>query len=114
MIKKLTLGLFLAAATASFGATYNGNGNAGFNGSLGNSVLTVSDSGGNVNFSLAAGAAIGGDNIVFYIDSAAGGFSDTSTFSDNADGGREAISGFNSGNPSRTLATFASGFTADY
>ncbi len=115
MINKIALSLFLAATSAAFASTYSGNAATGFGGPPGNSPLTVTDSGGTVDFSLAAGAAIAGaDDVVLYIDSVAGGFGDTSTFSDNADGGREAISGFNSTNPSRTLASFAAGFNADY
>jgi len=102
-------------------AAYNGNGDSGFSGALGNSTLTVTDSAGTINFSLAAGAPIGaGNDIVFYIDSVAGGFPDTSTFSDQADAGREAISGLSTAAQNgtaaneRTLATFAGGFNADY
>lgn len=35
-------------------------------------------------------------------------------FQENGDGGRTAISGFNGGNPSRTVASFPAGFGADY
>jgi hypothetical protein len=66
-----------------------------------------------VNFSLTLGSTgFTGNNIVIYIDSVAGGASDTSMLNDTADGGREAISGV-SGN-GRTQANFAAGFGADF
>lgn len=112
---------FLAAAFAlsllalpASATTYNGNGATGFGGALGNSTLSVtSDSSGLISFVLNSGASLS-DNVVIYIDSVTGGFADTSQFGDNADGGREAISGFNRTNPSRTIASFAGGFAADY
>ncbi len=116
-------GVLLLSAPATAGI-YSGNGGTGFGGALGNSSLTVTDQqGGGITFALNAASSINpgmGDTniVVFYINSVSGGFADTSTFSDNLDGGRTAISGFNagnnSGNGSRTLATFASGFTADF
>jgi hypothetical protein len=76
--------------------------------------LTVTDSGtGTINFSLSTPVNFGGNALILYVDSVAGGVNDTSTLTDTADGGRTAISGFNSGNPTRTVATFASGFGAD-
>src|SRR5436309_11740700 len=106
MIKKLALAAFVALTSASFAQTFPGNGATGFGGALGNSALSISDSGGNINFSLGLGNGGTGFNassndIVLYFDSAAGGFGDNSTFNDNADAGREAISGANTGNASR-------------
>ncbi len=117
MIKKLALSLFLAATSAAFATTYSGNGNTGFGGAVGESSLGITDSGGNLHFTLTLGAAatsLGGNDIVFYIDSQAGGFGDTSGFTDTSDGGRTATSGENAGNPSRTTATFPAGFNADF
>jgi hypothetical protein len=54
------------------------------------------------------------DALVVYLDTQPGGFADNLTFNDNGDGGRTAISGANSGNPSRSLVTFPAGFGADY
>jgi hypothetical protein len=50
---------------------------------------------------------------VIYVDSTAGGFSDTSTFADANDGLRRAISGFDGGTNRSTL-TFPAGFSPDY
>ena len=102
-----------AMAASAPAAMFAGNGGTGFGGGLGNSALTVTDGGSTVNFELATSGFTGND-VVIYLDTIAGGFADTSTFTDNGDGGREAIAGFNATNPSRTTATFASGFGADY
>jgi len=102
------------AASSHAAATYNGNGATGFGGVLGNGSLSVSDDGTNITFTLNPSGTFNSNDVVLYIDSTTGGFADTSTFSDNADAGREAISGFNAGNPSRTLAVFPTGFNADY
>lgn len=102
------------AAQAQTTQTYAGNGATGFGGNLGNGALTVSDNGtGSVTFTLAPHNGLGNAAVV-YIDSQTGGFTDTSSFTDNGDGGREAIAGFNANNPSRTLASFSPGFAADY
>ena len=97
--------------------TYQGNGGTGFGGPVGNSVLTVTDSGsGIINFSLATGVPFSGNDLVLYIDSKSGGINNNSTFTDNGDGGRTAVSGYNNSQnpPSRALVTFPAGFGADY
>jgi hypothetical protein len=95
--------------------TYNGNGATGFGGTLGNGSLTFSDDGaGNLTATFNPSGGFSGNDVVVYIDSVSGGFPDTSTFSDNADSGRESVSAENSGNSSRDLITFPSGFAADY
>jgi hypothetical protein len=100
---------------ASASTVYSGNGGGGFGGPVGGGALTVSDDGaGNIDFSFAAGTNFSGNALVLYVDSVAGGVNDTSTLTDVGDPGRTAISGENPGNPSRTLATFAPGFGADY
>ncbi len=101
---------------------YNGNGNAGFGGPVGQGTIEITEAGGTYSFNLDLldGQDLGGNVLVLYIDSVAGGFGDTSSFMDNADGGRRAISGFNANdgnNPNddtRTLATFVAGFQADF
>jgi hypothetical protein len=110
-----------AIAVATFGlctsanaAVYSGNGATGFGGPLGNGNLSITDSGGNVTFTLNNSGGFSGNDVVVYIDSVAGGFTDTSLFNDNNDGGRTAISADNSGNPSRVLISFAPGMAADY
>lgn len=114
MIKKYSFVLLLVGSLLSAEAqTFSGNGGTGFGGVLGGSTLTVTENSGVFTFSLQTGSTFSGNNIVFYFDTQPGvGFADTSTFSDNADPGRTAISGFQ--DPGRTVATFASGFTADF
>ncbi len=109
-------GLAIAGFTSmAAAATFPGNGATGFGGPVGNGSLSVFDDGlGTFNFSFTAGVPFSGNALVLYVDSKSGGVNDTSTLTDTADGGRTAISGFNSGNPSRTTATFVPGFNADY
>lgn len=107
----------LSTAANAAPQTYPGNGGGGFGGPVGNGTLTVSDSGsGIINFSLATGVPFSGNDLVIYIDSKPGGASDNSTFTDNGDGGRTAVSGYNNSNtpPSRALVTFPVGFGADF
>jgi hypothetical protein len=97
-------------------ATFNGNGATGFGGSVGTGSVSITDSLGGMNITFNRGSGTMDNNLVLYLDTQPGGFTDTSTFGDGGygDPGRTAISGFNAGNPSRTLATFATGFTADF
>lgn len=113
LIRTSALAILLASASLASAAVYSGNGATGFGGGVGNSTTTVTDDGANIDFSIAT-TGFSGNALILYVDSVAGGVNDTSTFTDTADGGRTAISGFNSGNPSRTLATFPVGFGADY
>jgi hypothetical protein len=111
--------LLASAAVAAFNGsaqtTYNGNGASGFGGAVGNGSVTISDTATSMTVTFNRGLSGNLDNdLVLYLDTVPGGFADTSQFSDNGDGGRTAISGYNSSNPSRTLLTFASGFQADY
>src|SRR5207253_7675731 len=96
------------------GNNYPGNGATGFGGAVGTGSLDVTDTTTTMTWTLNRGAGSLNDALIVYLDTVAGGFPDTSTFSDNGDGGRTAISGFNSGNPSRTVASFPGGFAADY
>lgn len=114
----MTRRIFLAATalvalgfTAS-ATTYNGNGNSGFGGPIGLGSLTLTDDGTTISGTINKGPNGFNDALVLYIDSVPGGFSDTSGFSDNGDGLRQAISGYNGSN--RSLMTFASGFLPDY
>jgi hypothetical protein len=105
----------VAALNGSAQTTYNGNGGTGFGGAVGNGSVTISDTSSSMTVTFNRGLSGNLDNdLVLYLDTQPGGFADTSQFSDNGDGGRTAISGFNSSNPSRTLVTFAPGFQADY
>jgi hypothetical protein len=114
--------LSLVASLAALGlqaqSTYLGNGNTAWGGAVGGGSLTVSDSGANITFTLNRGPGNLDNALVIYLDSVTGGFSDTTSFSDAADGGRKAISGYtatdNSGGPGRSTLNFASGFLPDY
>jgi len=114
------------AAQAQTSQTYQGNGNSGFSGFLGKGSVTVSEStAGDITFALATGGpnapTLNGNVAVFYIDSVAGGFQDTSSFTDtgatannpNGNADHIAISGFNTAGQ-RELVNFAPGFQADY
>src|ERR1051326_8439291 len=62
---------------------------------------------------LTKGTASFNNALVIYIDVFSGGFTDTSGFSDSADGLRRAISGFDGG-ANRSLLTFGTGFKPSY
>ncbi len=116
----LTTGAILALISSSALAqtTYNGNGNTGFGGPVGNGNLVVSDDGTSVTFNFNAASSLSGNDLVIYIDSITGGFSSTSGFNDSQDGGRSAVSGYtstgNGGGSGQSTLTFASGFLPDY
>ena len=108
------LGSMLGLTLAAGATTYSGNGGAGFGGPIGNGSLTITDNGsGTINFSLTTGVPFSGNDLVIYLDTKPGGVHDNSTFTDNGDPGRTAISGANNGMASRSLVTFAPGFLAD-
>jgi hypothetical protein len=111
----LILGFSLTAfCLSSEAATYPGNGATGFGGPVGTGSISISDSLSGLTLTLNRGAGALNDVLVLYLDTQPGGFNDTSLFTDNGDGGREAISGANNGNPSHTVASFPTGFGADY
>ena len=111
LLSTLALSL-LALFNPAFADTYPGNGATGFGGSVGTGSITITDTPTSLTLSFNRGAGQFNDALVLYIDSQAGGFTDNSSFGDNADGGREAISGTNNGNPSQTLVSLP--FAADY
>jgi PEP-CTERM motif len=106
-------GTCLAAGLSATAATYPGNGNSGFGGPIGLGSLTLTDNGTTVFGQVNKGPNGFNDVLVLYIDSASGGFSDTSTLGDGADGLRRAISGFD-GSANRSVMTFSGGFQPDY
>ena len=112
---KLCLGaVLLSGAFSTFAAgTFPGNGFTGFGGAVGTGSISISDSLAGMTVTLNRGAGALNDALVLYLDTQSGGFSDTSSFSDNADGGRTAISGANIGSGSRTVAAFGA-LQADY
>jgi len=100
-------------ATVNGTGSVNGNGNTGFGGVIGPGSLdieTLAD--GTVNMTLNHP----GDHFDFtamYIDSLAGGISNTSSLSDTADGGRAGLSGLGFGGETSDLG-FGSDFAADF
>ncbi|MGH8046199.1 MAG: hypothetical protein ACREKL_03050 [Chthoniobacterales bacterium] len=109
-----SVALLVCASISAYGQSFNGNAATGFGGAIGGSTLTVTENGLNFDFSLTTGTAFNANALILYIDSIPGGVDSTTTLTDTADGGRTAISGLNTGNPSRTVATFAAGFGADF
>src|SRR5579863_3057797 len=105
MQKKVLLPLLACATMAApsgFAATYNGNGATGFGGAVGNGSVSITDTSSSMTVTFNRGLSGNLDNdLVLYLDTQPGGFADTSQFSDNGDGGRTAISGANTANPSR-------------
>src|SRR5271157_2796279 len=95
---------FFAVAATAQTQTYHGNGAAGLGGAIGNGSLIISDSLSGMNITLNPGSGGLNYDCVLYLDTQPGGFPDTSQFMDNASGAQEAISGYNGGNPSQTVA----------
>jgi hypothetical protein len=121
--------LLIVGAHGARATVYSGNGmtigtNGAFTGAVGGGTLTLTDNGTNVfgtftkgpeTASLGMGGGNGtfNNNLVLYIDSVGGGFTNTAGFKDTQDGSRKAISGYNSSSQFSVL-TFASGFLPDY
>jgi hypothetical protein len=113
MIKRLVLATFFVAASAALAASYPGNGASGFGGAAGQGSFSLTDNGTTLSGTITKGPGSFNDVLVIYFDSVGGGFTDTSTFADGADGLRKAISGFDGG-ANRSVLTMPAGFTADY
>ena len=115
-----TLGFFNLLQAQTTQNTYSGNGNSGFGGVIGTgSLLVNNNTSGNLSFTLTKGAGSFNDVFVLYFDSVSGGFANTASFNDQADGLRRAISGAAGGTTgvdanTRSTLTFQSGFSADY
>ena len=107
------------AASAQFSivngsGTVSGNGNSGFGGVIGTGSMFVETLGdGTVNMTITRGSSGHFDATVIYIDSLAGGVTNTSMLTDIGDGGRAGISGQGFGGEMSDLG-FATGFGADY
>lgn len=110
-----TVGLVALGFSASAQQTYNGNGDSGFGGPVGNGSLTLSDNGTDITgtFTAGTGSFGGGNGLVLYIDSGPGGFTSTAGFTDTSDGNRTEISGGTSGG-NQSILTFESGFAPNY
>ncbi len=98
-------------------SNYTGNGNNGFGGAIGTSSLAIADDGTNITFTLTKGTMGNfSDAFTIYIDSKAGGASNTSGFTDQGDYLRRATSGINN-NGTKSLINFPttpSAFLPDY
>jgi hypothetical protein len=103
----------LGASLPATATAFNGNGNNGFGGAIGLGSLTLSNDGSRVSGTLTRGTGTFNNALVIYIDSVNGGFASTSGFSDNADGLRRAISGFNNASQRSTM-TFDTNFRPDF
>src|SRR5438552_13303524 len=111
-LKTLLICALAGYSITALAATYSGNGNSGFGGPIGLGSLTLTDNGTTVSGTVNKGPNGFNDTLVLYIDSQAGGFSDTSGFADGADGLRKSISGFDGGG-NRSVLTF-SGMLPEY
>lgn len=114
-MKKLYFILLLVYSNSNAQVIYNGNGNTGFAGPIGESSMTVNDDGTNITFNFTKG--LGGDFndiLVFYIDTGITGRNVIdSNVNDNGDGSRVAISnGDSSGTAS--VVTFPVFFEASF
>lgn len=113
MKKIFTLFSALSLTAAAFSqSVYMGNAKGGFGGVIGNSTLQISEDATRVYFNLIRGNDNFTDALVIYIDTKAGGFTTTSTFTDNSDQLRNAISGYNGSD--RSIVNFASNYDADF
>lgn len=101
---------------ASMPQTYTGNGATGFDGVLGKGSLAINNDpdAGTITFQFNPSGDFTKNSVIIYIDSVAGGLTDTSSLVDNGDTGRKGISGYNAANKTRTQVNFADGFAADY
>jgi len=114
ILSSLVTAAFAVSSQAQLTNNYAGNGNTTFGGAVGNgSLQIVNDSLGALNFTYTRGSSDFNNAIVLYIDSIGGGAASTAGFSDNADGLRIAMSGFQGG-ANRSTLNFSSGFGADY
>ena len=106
--------LLMVTATVSTADIYTGSGGGGFGGTISGSTLELTyDSGTDVvSGRLDKGAGDFNDSFVLYLDTAVGGFADTSTFDDEQDSNRRAISGSSGSGDSDVV--FNAGFDADF
>lgn len=116
----LILGLLCVSLSLTSTAAvydYAGNGLSGGGlGCIGQSTLTLSDSGSTIRGTVNLGDPIGRyyqDYLVLYIDSKPGGFGSTASFADVNNALTRSISGY-SGGTGRATANFAPNFAADY
>ena len=131
MKKSLSTLLLTAGLSALIGnfspvhaTNYLGNGNTGFQGAVGNGLLSVTNNAsGAFVFAFTLGGFqtnFGGNDLVVYIDNSLGGGIGTSTanLNDAGDGGRKAASGYtatdNNNGPGRSTLTFGALMSPQY
>jgi len=114
LITSLGLLAFSLLTTKSSAAVYYGNGATTGGGAVGTGRLSLSDNGTTVSGTFYKGSGSFSLNLIIYIDSVTGGFTDTTQFSDSGDALRTAVSGYYAAGSLRATANFAPGFTADY
>ncbi len=112
-MKKIYLGFFCLLSLGCFGQqVFDGNGRTGYGGVIGTGSLSINDNGTTLTFILTKGASSFTNALVIYVDTKSGGFTSTAGFTDEGDGLRKAISGFQT--PDRATLDFPSGFLPDY
>lgn len=113
-ISAIVVLLFASLPSVGLSDVYNGNGNLGFGGGLGNGTLEITDNGvDTITFCLDLASPLSASNdVIIYVDSKAGGYSDTGSFTDTGDAIRVGISNYDGNNP-RTTIEFDS-FLPDY
>jgi hypothetical protein len=121
LVSGLVLVLDLSISQAALYPPYYGNAydseNPGFGGVVAGGWLDVSANSTRVSITFHKGNGSFQDNLVFFIDSVAGGVGSTRGFTDCSDALRTSVSGYyiNWQNVARrSTANFASGFQADY
>src|SRR5437588_258204 len=110
------LGSFHNALGALYSQTYYGNGVQPTTQIVSEGTLTLSGSaGGAINVNFTRGGVYNGAmnyNLVLFLDTTPGGFNSTASLTDYSGPMQSAISGYSGS--SRSVATFANGFYADY
>jgi hypothetical protein len=111
--------LFLFVGVGNAQVTYNGNGNTGFGGAIGNSSLLINDDNTTITFTLTRGTTGDfNDFMVLYIDNGSSGRNViNSDVADGQDSHRKAISHYGSGDinlPTGFNATYAVAINTNY
>jgi len=100
--------LFSSAMQA---ATFSGNGNTGFGGTVGQSTLNLSDDGNSLFVDFSRGPADLNDTLVLYLNTRSGGLAGTSVMTDTSNPTRAAVSGCGSAGGCSSIDF---GFDADF
>jgi hypothetical protein len=105
--------VLILSLNSSSAALYSGNGQPA-DGAVSGGTLQLTDNGTTVSATFTRGSGAFADNIVIFVDSVSGGFGSTGGFADKSSVLTRNISGINGDASARSVATFASGFAADY